>query len=58
LAMRTCSRLLTKVVLPTPGPPVMMATLLRMIRRTACRCESERDRPVWPRNGSDFMAPR
>ena len=61
-ARRIRSRLLTSVVFPTPGPPVMMQTLLRTITVTASRWDGESVRWVWAstqgsaRSGS--MAPQ
>ena len=47
-ARRIPRMLFTRVVLPTPGPPVMTITLLASASRTASRWEAERVRPVSP----------
>lgn len=46
LAWRICRILVTMVVLPTPGPPVITMTLLPRTMATASRCEGESVRPV------------
>jgi hypothetical protein len=48
LSFRMVTSALSRVVLPVPGPPVMMESLCWSARSMPSICSGAKEKPVWP----------